>query len=87
MGPCLVHTELRAGVVRLDDSRERAVEFSHRCALVARASLEGNWRREVRARLIRRALYWGNPLHWRGIRKEQLAGGGIMMRKMISRKS
>lgn len=85
---CMVHhTELRAGVVRLDDSRERAVEFSHRCDLVARSSLEGNWRREVRARFIRRVFYWGNPLHWRGIRKEQLAGGGIMVRKIISRKS
>lgn len=81
------HTELRAGVVRLDDSRERAVEFSRRCALVAPASLEGNWRREVRARFIRRAFYWANPLHWRGIRKEQLAGGRIMMREMISKRS
>jgi poly-gamma-glutamate capsule biosynthesis protein CapA/YwtB (metallophosphatase superfamily)/glycosyltransferase involved in cell wall biosynthesis len=81
------HTELRAGVVRLDGSRERAVEFSRRCALVAPVSLEGNWRREVRARFIRRAFYWANPLHWRGLRKEQLAGGGIMMREMISKKS
>jgi hypothetical protein len=80
------HTRLEDGNISLDCGPARSAEFARRCRLVLPGRLEANWKRAVRARLARRLFYWANPARWSGIGRQQLAGGGIMLKEMARRR-
>jgi len=80
-------TTRRNGVIMLDPSPSRAKSFACRSQPLAEPDYPRHWRRVVRRRLLRRALYWANVMNWRNLQKESLIGVWTMLTNAFRRRA
>jgi len=78
-----VFTILEDGLVQVDSSKRRLEEFKKRCAELKLANYVKHWRKYVRARMLKRILYWANVLNWRYAHRETLVGGWLMLKSIF----
>jgi len=85
-----IHTTFVGKSLKIDRSGVRRNEFLRRCKLVSSFEYERIWRSTVRLRLLKRMIFWLNPMHWHLIGKDQIVGLRIMVNDLylgISKKN
>lgn len=79
------HTLQRDGVIGFNRSRRRERLLARKSRELDERVLEKQWKRAAFLRLVVRAFFWLNPVRWRKIGRQQLAGAAFMIRKAVGR--
>jgi len=76
-----LHTVQRQGTICIDESPKRHQILVRKSHELDEEVLEKLWKRAAFCRLLRRAVFWLNPMRWRKIGRQQLRGAAFMIRK------
>ena len=81
-------TTQRDGTLALDTNSKRERTLAKRSEPLRKTEgYERFWRSVVRKRMVRRALHWLNPLHWRQIRPATVVSALVLFKNMCGMKS